>query len=105
MEAIIMNKIPLIFAYLSPETYLPVTSILATFFGVVLMFGRGTLSLAMRWLRRLGRSRVRTTSQLKGPHFRVPSRHDSRGPSAAGSPLVERTPLNHGVVLGDRTHE
>ena len=45
-----MNMIVPVFAYLSPETCLPLTSILATTVGVVLMFGRGTLAVAMRWL-------------------------------------------------------
>ncbi len=36
----------IMFAYLSPETVLPVTSILATVAGLVLMFGKNTITLA-----------------------------------------------------------
>ncbi len=69
-----MNMIVPVFAYLSPETCLPLTSILATTVGVVLMFGRGTLAVAMRWLHKVGRVRVRGGKRdraagfLKGPH-------------------------------------
>jgi hypothetical protein len=51
----------LIFAYFSPETLLPATSIVATITGVVLMCGRGPLRFvircARRGYRRLGRAR------------------------------------------------
>jgi hypothetical protein len=37
-----------IFAYFSPETLLPATSIVATIVGVVMMLGRGSLRLLFR---------------------------------------------------------
>ena len=43
----------LIFAYFSPETLLPVTSIVAAGAGVVLMFGRNTFRLMARVCRRV----------------------------------------------------
>ncbi len=33
----------LVYAYVSPETVLPVTSVIATLLGVVMMFGRTTV--------------------------------------------------------------
>jgi hypothetical protein len=58
----------LVFAYFSPETLLPVTSILATVCGLVMMFGRTTLRLIARGV---GRSRFhkQATHRLEGPHF------------------------------------
>ena len=40
------------FAYFSPETVLPVTSIVATIAGIVMMLGRGTLRLMVRSFQR-----------------------------------------------------
>ena len=42
MEANIMFVTMVVFAYVSPETVLPVTSVLAALLGVVMMFGRTT---------------------------------------------------------------
>ena len=38
----------LIFAYFSPETLLPATSIIATIAGILMMLGRGSLRYVMR---------------------------------------------------------
>jgi hypothetical protein len=38
-----------IFAYFGPETVLPVTSVIATVVGIVMMFGKNTLRLIFRW--------------------------------------------------------
>jgi hypothetical protein len=47
-----MMGIPgLIFAYIGPETLLPLTSGLAGIAGVVLMFGRGTARFAIKCYR------------------------------------------------------
>ena len=43
-----MRTSDFIFAYFSPETLLPVTSIVATIAGIVMMLGRGTLRLMIR---------------------------------------------------------
>ena len=52
-----------IFAYFSPETLLPATSIVATIAGIVMMLGRGTLRLLRR-------------SSGRGPPSRGPRRGD-----------------------------
>ncbi len=46
-----MDCMSLVFAYLSPETVLPVTSLLATVAGVVMMFGRTIFRPVLRWVR------------------------------------------------------
>ena len=58
----------LLFAYMSPETVLPVTSLLATVVGVAMMFGRTAYRLAVRWVRFVMTRRSRGEA-LKGPHF------------------------------------
>lgn len=58
----------ILFAYFSPETYLPVTSVLATVLGVLMMFGRTSLRIIVRAVRRVfGRATPRPMT--KGPHF------------------------------------
>lgn len=72
-----------IFAYLGPETLLPMTSVLAAAAGVVLMFGRNSFRFVARVLRALWSvpSRARTPMGphvIKGPTSRVedaPSRN------------------------------
>ena len=44
-----MHWMNVIFAYMAPQPNLPVTSVLAIMVGVVLMFGRSTLTLVTRW--------------------------------------------------------
>ena len=46
-----INSYPVV-AYFSPETLLPVTSIVATAVGLVMMFGRTTLRLIARGVHR-----------------------------------------------------
>lgn len=58
----------MMFAYLAPETILPVTSVVATAVGVVLMFGRNAFRIVVRWLRLATIRRARTQA-LRGPHF------------------------------------
>jgi len=43
-----MNFEPSLFAYVGPETVLPVASFLASIVGVLLIFGRNTWALAKR---------------------------------------------------------
>ena len=43
-----MRTFDLVFAYFSPETLLPATSIIATIAGIVLMVGRGSLRMVLR---------------------------------------------------------
>lgn len=69
----------LIIAYFSPETFLPVTSIVATVFGLVMMFGRTTIRLISQGVRS-ARRHQNPTGRLVGPHFqRVrPAKDDAR---------------------------
>jgi hypothetical protein len=63
-----MDQLPLILAYFGPETVLPVTSILATFAAVVLMFGKSLFRLIAYWVRRAS-FRGRHGQASAGPHF------------------------------------
>lgn len=40
-----------VFAYLAPAKYLPLTSVLMAVAGLALLFGRSTLRLVSRWAR------------------------------------------------------
>jgi hypothetical protein len=61
----------LIFAYFSPETLLPVTSIVATVIGVVMMFGKTMFRLTLSALRSILRRPAQARAQvLNGPHQR-----------------------------------
>jgi len=71
MEANTMPApLPPLFAYFSPETLLPVTSIVATVIGVVMMGGKTTFRIIARWFRRVlpGRKRVVIARR---PHFKA----------------------------------
>ena len=65
-----MCNINLIFAYFSPETPLPVGSIVATVLGVAMMLGRGSVRILIRCIRRVVR-RSTGTAGLSRPHFRL----------------------------------
>lgn len=80
-----MDLAPLV-AYFSPETVLPVTSVVATVFGVVLMFGRNAIRLAIR-LVRLAVAVVRggRGGSGKGPHISVAKRRGTGGRPASGT--------------------
>ncbi len=59
----------LFFAYFSPETLLPVGSILASVAGIAMMLGRGSMRFLIRGVRRY----VRPSAWVAGasrPHFR-----------------------------------
>ena len=60
----------ILFAYFSPETLLPVGSIVATVLGVVMMLGRGSLRFFIRSFKRV----LRPSTWIAGvsrPHFRL----------------------------------
>jgi hypothetical protein len=59
-----------IFAYFSPETLLPATSIVATIAGIVMMLGRGTLRLLIRSSQRGLRQAGRIAGTSK-PHMPI----------------------------------
>jgi hypothetical protein len=74
-----MHEPTFLFAYLSPETCLPLTSVIATAFGVVMMFGRTTLRLLARGFRRSPKGAHPGDPGLKqGPHRRPSLRRASR---------------------------
>jgi hypothetical protein len=50
-----MGMLGWVFAYLGPDTLLPLTSGLAAVVGALLMFGRSARRLAVRWSRALVR--------------------------------------------------
>ncbi len=60
----------LVFAYFGPETLLPVTSIVATIVGIVMMLGRGSFRFILQFFRRALRLRRRVAA-VSRPHFQV----------------------------------
>ena len=72
-----MNASFFVLAYLSPETYLPISSVVATVIGVVMMFGRNSLRLAALWFRRIT-ARRKADRPLNAPHFARTRREGSR---------------------------
>jgi hypothetical protein len=58
------------FAYFSPETLLPATSIVATITGILMMLGRGSLRYIMRASKRGQRAAGRIAATSK-PHLRL----------------------------------
>ncbi len=65
-----MFNIDPIFAYFSPETLLPVGSILATVAGLAMMLGRGSLRFLLRSLKRFARPST-WIAGVSRPHFRL----------------------------------
>jgi hypothetical protein len=59
-----------LFAYFSPETLLPVGSIIATVAGVGMMLGRGSLRFLFRAFRRIARPST-WIAGVSRPHFRL----------------------------------
>jgi hypothetical protein len=60
----------ILFAYLGPETLLPLTSIVATVVGVGLTFGRGTTRILRRLVPRL-LSRAVSARPVPRPHVKT----------------------------------
>ena len=74
-----MLNCELFLAYFSPETLLPVGSILATAFGVAMMLGRGSLRFLIRSCKRI----FRPSSWIAGvsrPHFRLNDQREPQPP-------------------------
>jgi hypothetical protein len=65
-----MNHLPLVLAYLGPETMLPMTSVVAGIAGVIMMFGRTSL----RWVV------ARFRQVLPSSKPKVPDRRIGTGP-------------------------
>jgi hypothetical protein len=51
MEASAMTELQLVWAYVDPVTVLPVTSLIATVVGVVVLGGRSLVESVARWAR------------------------------------------------------
>jgi len=74
-----MHTSELFFAYFSPETLLPVTSIVATIAGIALMLGRGSLRFIIGRCRR-GLGRAGRIAGVSRPHFEVRKESHSQSP-------------------------
>jgi hypothetical protein len=68
-----------IFAYFSPETLLPATSIVATIAGIVMMLGRGALRL-LRRSRSRGHRQVCRIAATSEPHIHAHEEIRTRAP-------------------------
>jgi hypothetical protein len=80
-----MRDIPTLLAYFSPETALPVTSIIATVFGLVMMFGRTAFRFVVRGARGLIKGkRSSQPAAMKGPHRPTALRKGTRQESGEG---------------------
>jgi hypothetical protein len=66
-----MVQFPLLFAYFSPETVLPLSSMLATVAGCALMVKRSSLRFVARGLR-APFLRARAAREAGSPHFKLP---------------------------------
>jgi hypothetical protein len=78
-EAVIMALLALVFAYFSPETVLPLASVLASAVGVLLLFGRSALRL-VRGLFRIATRRGRRVQVVPRPHFEFTSESVATAP-------------------------
>jgi hypothetical protein len=77
-----------VLAYFTPETLLPVGSIIATVLGVGMMLGRGSLQFLLRTCRRVFHSSSRIAA-VSRPHFRFSRQDDAQAEAtdAVGPPL------------------
>ena len=90
-----MQSTTILLAYFSPETMLPATSVVATAVGIVMMFGKGTVRMAIGACRRV-LSRRGSTTAIKAPHF---SMRNKTAPTRMtltpmGSPQEQEAPGN-----------
>lgn len=83
-----MCESSLFLAYFSPETVLPLTSIVATIAGAAMLLTRGSLRFLLRCLR-LAIGRKRREEGTRGPHF-----------STAGAEVSEKAPRRESVSQG-----
>jgi hypothetical protein len=67
-EAIAMNSVSVLFSYMAPQPFLPLTSVVAVVVGVALMTGRSAFKLIARWAR-LATVRKTQNQRVIGPHF------------------------------------
>jgi hypothetical protein len=70
-----------LFAYFSPETYLPATSLIASVIGFVLMFGKNSFRIVAAKLKSIAGKRSATgVTELRGPHVKPAARLRDRSP-------------------------
>jgi hypothetical protein len=72
-----MDLTLLVFAYFSPETILPLSSIIATLAGCALMVKRSSIRFAIGAFRAVIRKR-RASRRVRSPHFRVTQKERDR---------------------------
>jgi hypothetical protein len=78
-----MSTPSVVFAYFSPETMLPLSSIVATLAGFALLVRRSSLRFAARCIR-AAMSHRRASKPPNKPHFRLPAQETS-ATAGAGS--------------------
>jgi hypothetical protein len=99
-----MFNIEPIFAYFSPETLLPVGSIVATVLGVVMMLGRGSLRFFIRSFRRLFRPSA-WIAGVSRPHFRLHERGELEAGSTGYASASQSDATAQATETGSRTQE
>jgi hypothetical protein len=74
-----MDASNLVFAYFGPETVLPMTSVVATIVGLIMMFGRHSLRVLVgtgRFIIKSAGRMIRPSSHLyQGPHSSLAGQH------------------------------
>ncbi len=65
-----MSNSTFVVAYFGPEFLLPVSSVVATIIGIVMMLGQGSLRFMLQFFRRVFRRRKRVAA-VRHPHFKV----------------------------------
>jgi ABC-type lipoprotein release transport system permease subunit len=88
------NPMPIcnfVFAYFSPETMLPATSIIATIAGILMMLGRGSLRYVLRIAKGARRSAGRIAATSK-PHLQIQDKAYRESP-VERSNVSSRDPL------------
>jgi hypothetical protein len=81
----------LIFAYFGPETFLPLTSIVAAVVGVVMMFGRNTIRFVLYLVGRIvpGRGTLEAQPRRRPGQLRRGGEGASRRDAAVGRSAME----------------
>lgn len=72
-----MQMMPVVLAYFSPETMLPLSSVIATVVGFGLLVQRSTIRFVVGIFRAAFRRRPEATTR-KGPHFAPKSGQEAR---------------------------
>jgi len=80
-----MLQVHSLFAYVGPETFLPVSSLVAMALGVVMMLGRTIVGTALKWLPIRARRAPQRRPHVPSPHFPHVSPEPAEVPQDAGS--------------------